>query len=623
MPREPRRERRPHRRAQFGAPLPRLDGIAKVTGAARYAADHRPGGMLYGVIVGAPVAAGRLRSLDASAALAVPGVTHVLTHETFPRLARAPVPPASSSRMPLQDDEVRHEGEPIGLVLADSLEAAEYAATLVHADVESAAFVAHPAGEREGAVMPRESNYLFFGYVDAEHGDVDAGLGAAAVRHEATYVQPSRHHNPIEPSATLAEWDGGTLTLIDATQWVYGVRMAVAAALELAPGQIRVRSPHTGGGFGCKGFVWPQQIIAAAAARAVERPVRVALTRAQMYSIAAYQPQLVQTVTLGAGQDGRLQAIDHESINVTSVTDDFVEYATAASQTSYAAPAIRLRQRVQRANVNLPNPMRAPVEGCGMWALGSAMNELAERLGTDPIQLRLANYAETEPIEREAVVLEEAPRVLRGRRARVRLARAPERARARRGVAGRPGHVRLRDGVLPCAVDGACPASRGRRRGPPGRLPGHRHRHADGPSAGCRRCARARARDGRLRDGGHEPPRGGRDGRLVLDDGRRRRGDGRGRGRARAAERAIRPCPRERSGRRRARDRDERRRVGRSWSAKASSRPTATRRMRSTPSARCSSRSASIPSSGSCGCVAPSAATASGGSSIPVPPGRR
>jgi xanthine dehydrogenase YagR molybdenum-binding subunit len=116
-----------------------------------------------------------------------------------------------------------------------------------------------------------------------------------------------------------------------------------------------------------------------------------------MYSMAAYQPQLVQTVTLAAGQDGRLRAIDHESTNVTSVTDDFVEYATAASQTTYAAPAIRVRQRVQRANVNLPNPMRAPVEGCGLWALGSAMNELADRLGTDPIQLRLANYAETDP----------------------------------------------------------------------------------------------------------------------------------------------------------------------------------------------------------------------------------
>ena len=381
----------------FGTPLPRLDGVAKVTGAARYAADHRPDGMLYGLIVGAPIAAGRLRSLDAQAALAVSGVVHVLTYETFPRLSSAPVPPASSSRMPLQDNEIRHDGEPIALVLADSLEAAEHAATLLRVDVERTEFVAHPGGERYGAVTPRESNYLFFGYLDAEHGDVGARLEGADTRHEASYLQSSRHHNPMEPSATLAEWNDGMLTLTDATQWVYGVRMAVAAALELTPDQIRVRSPHTGGGFGCKGFVWPQQIISAATARAVGRPVRVALTRAQMYSIAAYQPQLVQTVTLGATQDGRLQAIDHESINVTSVTDDFVEYATAASQTTYAAPAIRLRQRVQRANVNLPNPMRAPVEGCGLWALGSAMNELADRLRMDPIELRLLNYAETDP----------------------------------------------------------------------------------------------------------------------------------------------------------------------------------------------------------------------------------
>jgi xanthine dehydrogenase YagR molybdenum-binding subunit len=385
------------RRRAFGAPLPRQDGIVKVTGIARYAADHHAEGMLHGVLVGAPVPAGRLRALDTAAARAVPGVARVLAHQDFPRLGAPPMPPAASARLPLQDDEIRYRGEPVAVVLADTLEGAEYAATLVRADVEPAEFIPHPRGDRTGSAVPRESAYLFLS-ADFVHGDVDAALAGAAVRHEATYVSPSRHHNPMEPSATLAEWRDGALSLVDSTQWVYGVRTVMAAVFEIPPEQIRVRSPHTGGGFGCKGFVWPHQILAAAAARIVRRPVRIALSRAQMYSIVAYQPQLVQTVALAADTGGHLSAIDHESINVTSVSDDFVEFATEASRTTYASPAIRISQRVQRANVNLPNPMRAPVEGCGLWALGSAINELADRLSMDPVELRLVNYADMHPV---------------------------------------------------------------------------------------------------------------------------------------------------------------------------------------------------------------------------------
>jgi xanthine dehydrogenase YagR molybdenum-binding subunit len=191
--------------------------------------------------------------------------------------------------------------------------------------------------------VPRESGYLS-GPPGAEHGDVDRAIAGAEVRHEATYIQPSRHHNPMEPSATLAHWQDGTLTMVDATQWAYGVRIVMCALFGVAPEQVRVRSPHTGGAFGCKGLVWPHQIIAAAAARISGRPVRIALSRGQMYSTVAYQPQMVQTVSLAASSDGRLAAIEHESTNVTSVSDDFVEYATTASQTTYAAPAIRVRQ---------------------------------------------------------------------------------------------------------------------------------------------------------------------------------------------------------------------------------------------------------------------------------------
>ena len=380
-----------------GAPLPRRDGALKVTGAARYAADHHSERMLHGVLVGAQAPAGRLLSIEGAAARRLPGVTHVLTHEDFPRLKEAPAPPAASSRLPLQDAEIRHDGEPLALVLAETLEDAEYGATLVSAEIDPAAFIPHPRADGGEPAVPRESPYLFLGS-DFEHEDVEAAIEGAAIRHEATYVQPSRHHNPMEPSATLAEWNDGMLTMVDAVQHVYGVQTVMSAVFDLPPERIRVRSPHTGGGFGCKGFVWPHQIIAAAAAKLAGRPVRIALSRAQMYSIIAYQPQIVQTVAVACAPDGRLAAIDHESVNVTSMSDDFIEYATEASRTTYASPAIRLRQRVHRANVNLPNPMRAPVEGCGLWALGSAINELAEQLAIDPVELRLANYAETHPV---------------------------------------------------------------------------------------------------------------------------------------------------------------------------------------------------------------------------------
>jgi xanthine dehydrogenase YagR molybdenum-binding subunit len=382
--------------ALLGVSLPRQDGPAKVTGAARYAADHFAEGMLYGVLVGAPVPAGRLRAIDADAARDIPGVAHVLSHAEMPTLGAPPVPPASSVRVPMQDDEIRYEGEPIAIVLAETLEAAEHAASLIRAEIEPAPFTAHPRGDRAGAEVPRESGYLS-APADAEHGDVEHAIANAPVRHEATYLQPSRHHNPMEPSATFAQWQDGTLTMVDATQWAYGVRIVMCALFGIAPEQVRVHSPHTGGAFGCKGLVWPHQIVAAAAARVMGRPVRIALSRAQMYSIVPYQPQMVQTVSLAASGDGRLAAIEHESINVTSVSDDFVEYATMASQTTYAAPAIRVRQRVQRANVNLGTAMRAPLEGCGLWALGSAINELAAQLRIDPLDLRLTNHADTHP----------------------------------------------------------------------------------------------------------------------------------------------------------------------------------------------------------------------------------
>jgi xanthine dehydrogenase YagR molybdenum-binding subunit len=201
----------------------------------------------------------------------------------------------------------------------------------------------------------------------------------------------------MEPSSTLAVWDGGKLTLYDSVQHGYSVQGVVAAALGLDPKDVRVICPHTGGGFGAKGYVWPHEILAAAAARAVSRPVRLTLTRANMYANVGYQPRIVQTLSLGAEANGRLTGIVHDVVNVTSVSDDFTEFATEATQGMYATPALRTSQRVERANVNLPTAMRAPVEGPGTWAVGSAIDELGHAVGMDPLDIRLTNYADVSP----------------------------------------------------------------------------------------------------------------------------------------------------------------------------------------------------------------------------------
>ena len=399
-----------------GQPLPRLDGPAKVTGRARYAADHGAPGLLHAVLVTAAIPAGRLTAIEARAALAERGVVRVLTHEDMPRFAKLPQgealgdfdmeedkpdgPPAAQSFMPMQDDEIRHEGQPVAIVLGETLEAAEAGARRVEVRCEQTEARLPVAPEwaalDDVAVEPRKSDFLFFG-PGFTKADAGAALTNAETSIEAVYLQPSRHHNAMEPSAIVAEWDGDALTVHDATQHVYGVRHVLAARFGLPVEKVRVIAQHTGGGFGGKGWVWPHEVLAAAAARIVGRPVKLVLSRANLYSCLGYQPRMAQKVMLGADGEGHLTAVQHDVVNVTSVSDDFVEFATEASRSLYATPSMRLSHRVERANVAMPTPMRAPVDGPGTWALESAMDELAHRLGMDPLDLRLANYAEEDP----------------------------------------------------------------------------------------------------------------------------------------------------------------------------------------------------------------------------------
>ena len=364
---------------------PRVEGPDKLTGAARYAADHRPDGVLHAVLVGAPVAAGRLRGVDAAAALVLPGVTAVLTAADLPAFPELP-PPAAVRAMPLSDDRIRYEGQPVAIVLAESVEAAEAGRAAVVVDCEREAPVLIGHGRREPAMSE-------------DRGDVDTALAAAAIRIEQTYLQAPRHHHAMETSGTVARWDGDRLTLWDAVQASSTVIPVVSAALGVDATDVHVVARHTGGGFGAKGFPWPHEILAAAAARIAGRPVSLHLRRPDQFSNVGYQPWMEQAIRLGATAEGVLTGLEHTVVNNTALADTHVELATEASKSLYAVPALRLRQLVERVSLNVPTPMRAPWEGPGLWALESAMNELAAAAGLDPLDVRLANFAETSPAD--------------------------------------------------------------------------------------------------------------------------------------------------------------------------------------------------------------------------------
>ncbi|SEF15987.1 xanthine dehydrogenase family protein molybdopterin-binding subunit [Streptomyces sp. Ag109_O5-10] len=377
----------------------RQDGSDKVTGAALYAADYNADDQLYAVLVGATITAGRVSGYDVAEARRDPGVVHVLTE--LPAVDQAfvtlPSPPLATRFLPMQGNVVHYWGQPVAMVLAESLEVAEGAASRVRVHYEREPFI-NP--DTAVAVPPSpESGYGMLDALEFRKGDAAGALAEARVRVRGTYTQPSRHGNPMEPSAIVAEWHDGRLTVHDSVQHVYAVRDTLAAALGMTADKVRVVSPHTGGGFGTKAFVWPHEILAAMAAKAVGRPVKLVLTRQDMYSIVGYQPLLEHRVSLGADERGELRAIVHEADNITAVTDDYVEFGTGPSKALYASPNISTSQRVRRGHVNLSSFMRSPIDGPGTWALGSAMDELARTLSMDPLALRLVNYAETHPAD--------------------------------------------------------------------------------------------------------------------------------------------------------------------------------------------------------------------------------
>jgi xanthine dehydrogenase YagR molybdenum-binding subunit len=374
----------------------RPDGRAKVTGGADYAGERSPGNVLHAVMVTSPFARGHVTRIDTAAALEHAGVVSVLTHADMPRLGPAPVPPVAQSFVPMQSTEIRYEGQPVALVLAETLEAAEQGAALVDARYTRAASVVFEGGD---VAIPRtEGNGYAFAELDICKGDADAALAAAPVKVDAEYLAPTRHHNMMEPSTTLAEWRGDELHVHDATQWTFGIRYALAALLRIPPEKVHVRCPYTGGGFGAKGYVWPHQILAPLAARIAGRPVKLCIERVGCYTGCGYQPVVHSRIRLGADRNGLLTAVMHDTTNVTSRLDDYVEFGSAGTRGLYAMPAFAASTRVVRADVGTPTAMRAPHEGPGMFALESAMDELAYASEIDPLELRLRNHADIDPL---------------------------------------------------------------------------------------------------------------------------------------------------------------------------------------------------------------------------------
>jgi xanthine dehydrogenase YagR molybdenum-binding subunit len=341
---------------------------------------------------------GRIVAIDSESVRHMPGVLVVMTHQNAPRLPKRKPDhqqqPPNPKLSLLQDDRVEYNAQPIAVVVADSFERARDAARRlkVHYATEPAQLDLDKAKQhlRRPASQPERP-------ADTGRGNVARSMQNAATKVDVTYTTPMENHNPMEPHATTAVWEGDQLTLYDATQNISGVRRTVAENLGIDPEQIRVLCLFVGGGFGCKGTTWSHVVLTAMAARVAGRPVRLALERTQMFGPVGARPLTEQHLQLGADREGRLLALTHDTISSTSFVDDFTEPCTSVTRKAYASESLQTSQRLATLNVGVPTYMRAPGESSGSFALESAMDELSYALQMDPVQLRLLNYAEKDP----------------------------------------------------------------------------------------------------------------------------------------------------------------------------------------------------------------------------------
>lgn len=379
-------------RPLIGAGVNRVDGPRKVAGAAPYPMDFNVPGQAYGALVQSAIAAGRIARIDTEAAEAAPGVLAVLTHLNAPKLERGPMTGLGvSPPPPLQDDRILHHGQHIALVVAETQEQATAAARLVSAEYERT----DPLLDLTDPRAPQVDDPWG---LDHSRGDTAAALASAEVKVEATYTTPDNTNNPLGLAATLAGWDGDRLTVHETTQWPSMVRTTLATVFKVPESSVRVLAPFVGGGFGMGLRVWPHVILAVAASRRLKRPVKLVLTRPQMFTSVGHRPHGVQWITLGATRGGDLVGIDHRSLSALAMEDQDYEPFAAGSTFAYQCPNVFTQDRQARLNIPSPCSMRAPAEAQGNFALESALDELAYELGMDPVELRLRNHADVHPV---------------------------------------------------------------------------------------------------------------------------------------------------------------------------------------------------------------------------------
>jgi xanthine dehydrogenase YagR molybdenum-binding subunit len=382
-----------------GKPINRVDGRLKVMGAARYAAEIPQDNIAHAVLIQSTIAKGRIKDIDTSEAETAPGVLAVITHRNAPKLnlktdgSMVEGKPGEDF-VPLQSDEVFYDGQHIGVVVAETFEQAKHAVSLVRVSYEEE----KPTVEIEQGLSKAYQPKQFFGEeLQVQRGDVAKAIAEAEVKIEQTYTTPIEHHNPMESSASIAVWNGNQLTVYDATQWVIGTRNIVAYTLGIPNENVRIISHFVGGGFGCKGYTWWHTILAAVAARLVGRPVKLVVTRQQMFSSCGHRSPTIQQLTLSATTDGKLTAIRHVTTSQTSEVDECVEPCGLTTRILYACPNLEVTHNLVRVNTGTPTAMRAPGEAPGTFALESALDELAYELGIDPVELRIINHADVNP----------------------------------------------------------------------------------------------------------------------------------------------------------------------------------------------------------------------------------
>ncbi len=390
----------------IGTSVSRKDGRAKVTGTATYAAEHQIPGLVYGYLVTSAIANGSIQAIDTSEAEQSPGVLAVFTHQNAPKIC----PPTNDfmtskiyeARLPLADNRIHYGGQIIGLVVADTFERAREAAHLVKVEYD----VQPPVIDKDQATYeeapPFFGESLIFEKSSSSSGDADTALSQAEIKIEATYTSSMELHAPMEPHGIIVHWQTpDSVTIYEPSQWVFGSQRTYGELLGLPAEQVHIVTPYIGGAFGCKACPWPHAVLCAAAAKEMQRPLKVVVSRRQMTANTGHRPPTEQVIRLGASKEGKLTAIAHEVKSATSPVDVYTEPCISVTPVMYSVPNLLLKQYLAVMNVGTPTFMRAPGENPGMWALESAMDELASALQLDPVELRLRN--ETQKHQRKGL----------------------------------------------------------------------------------------------------------------------------------------------------------------------------------------------------------------------------